>query len=139
MSQEGDKFVWIFKKMVSKIGKAFLSVFLKKKMQLGGDTYARRLVLPNLLSGTLSHEEYLDDTYRAVLKRKEGAIIDVGVNTGQTLYKMLSIDRNRPYFDFEPQCMTASCVESFLTGNEITDYRILPIAFPITTEVSQLI
>jgi FkbM family methyltransferase len=128
MSQEGDEIMWIFKKMVIKIGKTILSVFLKKKMQLGGDTYARRLVLPNLLSGPLAHDECLDDIYRAVLKRKEGAIIDVGANTGQTLYKMLSIDRNRPYFGFEPQCMAASCVESFLIENKITNYCILPIA-----------
>ena len=105
--------------VLKKIIKIAASVFLKEKIRIGSVSYTRWLLLPNLLSRTLKHEEFLDDIYMAVLKNKEGAIIDVGVNTGQTLFKMLSIDKNRSYFGFEPQSTPASCVESFLIENNI--------------------
>jgi FkbM family methyltransferase len=118
----------IFKKITKKIIKTVSRMFLKEKLRLGTDTYTRRLLIPNLLSRKLKYEEFLDDIYRAVLKKKEGAVIDVGVNAGQTLFKLLSIDKNRQYFGFEPQSLPASCVESFLIENKITNYCILPIA-----------
>jgi FkbM family methyltransferase len=117
--------MWILQnRLIKKVSRNFL----KEKIHLGSDTYTRRRLLPNLLPKKLEHEEYLDDIYRVVLKKKKGAIIDVGVNTGQTLFKMLSIDKNRPYFGFEPQSAPVSCVESFLIENKITNYCILPVA-----------
>lgn len=116
--------MYILKKTI----KTALRCFLKEKIRLGTGAYVRRLLLPNLLSNTTSHEEFLGDIYKAVLQKKEGVIIDVGVNTGQTLFKMLSIDKSRPYFGFEPQSTPASSVETFLIDNKITHYAILPIA-----------
>lgn len=118
----------ILGKVARKITKAAANVLLKQKIRLGKASYTRRLLLPNLLSGTLEHEEFLDDIYMATLHKKEGAIVDVGVNTGQTLFKMLSIDKSRSYFGFEPQSAPASAVESFLIDNSITNYYILPVA-----------
>ncbi|GAB6160952.1 hypothetical protein JCM12298_01110 [Desulfothermus naphthae] len=118
----------ILKKIINKMITLVASIFLKEKICIGKDIYMRRLLLPNLMSKTLHHEEFLDDIYRAALKKNEGAIIDVGVNTGQTLLKILSFDKNRLYFGFEPQSTAASCVESFLIENKIKNYCILPIA-----------
>ena len=114
----------IRRKMIATIGR----YFLKEKIHVGKVTYIRRLMLPILMSKTLSHEEFLDDVYIAALIKKEGAIINVGANTGQTLLKILSFDKTRPYFGFEPQITSALCVESFLIDNKIRNYCILPIA-----------
>jgi FkbM family methyltransferase len=101
---------------------------LNRGIRIGTNTYRRRLLLPNLLSRSLGHEEHLDDIYNVVLDNKEGAIIDVGANTGQTLLKMLNIDKNRSYYGFEPQSTAASCVEIFLIDNKIANHTIMPIA-----------
>lgn len=118
-----------FPKKIAKRARNWIySLFFNQNLNLGKEVYLRRRLLPNLLSRTLRHEEFLDDIFRAALQGKDGAIIDVGVNTGQTLFKILSIEKNREYFGFEPQSMAASCVESFLIENKITNCRILPVA-----------
>lgn len=115
-------------KIFNKIIKAIIRKTLKGTIRVGKQAYIRRPLLPNLMVNSLQHEEFLDDIYIAALKGKEGAIIDVGVNTGQTLLKMLSFDKDRTYYGFEPQSTAASCVESFLIENQINNFKILPIA-----------
>lgn len=118
----------IFKKIVNTTKQKALSILVKKNISIGKEVYERRRLLPNWICRSLQHEAFLDDIYIAALKKKEGAVIDVGANKGQTLFKMLSLDKNRPYFGFEPQCTSASCIESFLIENKIKNYFILPIA-----------
>ena len=108
--------------------KGVLNKGSKRSVRIGEIKYQRRIALPNLLARTMCHEDFLDDIYYSILKEKEGAIIDVGVNIGQTLFKMLSLDKNRSYYGFEPQCMPAACVETFLVDNKLENYCILPIA-----------
>lgn len=103
-------------------------VLVKEKIRLGDNTYIRRRFLRNQLEKTLEHEAFLDDIFAAALNNKEGTVIDVGVNTGQTLFKVLSIDKDRPYLGFEPQITPASCVEHFLVENNIKHHCIMPIA-----------
>ena len=124
LDTKGDEYMRILNKIIKKV----LNVFLQEKIHLGTDVYTRRIMVPNFLSSTLEHEKFLDDIYKVALKSKEGAIIDVGVNTGQTLFKMLSFDKNRMYYGFEPQSMPASCVESFLIENNVKNHYILPVA-----------
>src|SRR5665648_55998 len=116
------------KKTIGKKKTSVANIFLKRKINIGKDAYIRRRLLPNFLPKTLQHENYLDDIYASALKNKDGAILDVGANTGQTLLKMLSFDKSRPYFGFEPQCTAASSVDNFLIENQIKNYCILPIA-----------
>ena len=45
-------------------------------------------------------EPWMIELLAMLLKEKEGAFIDVGVNVGQTLIKLKSIDINRKYIGF---------------------------------------
>jgi FkbM family methyltransferase len=116
------------KKLFNKVINAVSSILMNDRIELGDITCVRRYSLPNLLSKTVHYEEFLDDIYRTALAQRDGAVIDVGVNTGQTLFKVLSIDKDRSYFGFEPLTMAASSVEGFLIDNKIRNCCILPIA-----------
>ena len=80
-----------------------------------------------LYRGKLPPEESLDIVLRAILKYKSGTFIDVGVNKGQTLLKLLSIDRHREYIGFEPNVMCCFYVEQFIRKNQLNSHHILPI------------
>ena len=49
------------------------------------------------------HAHWLDSVYEIMLRQREGAFVDVGINVGQTMVKVLGIDRERRYIGFDPQ------------------------------------
>lgn len=110
------------------IKKSIINNVTYKLIKIGNNQFKRRRTLPNHLAKTSTHESFLDDIYRSILGIKNGSFIDVGVNTGQTLLKLLSIDENRPYVGFEPQISAASSVEAFLIENKLVHHRILAVA-----------
>ncbi len=83
---------------------------------------------------TEDREAWLDPVYRAMLEDAPGLFVDVGVNAGQTLIKLLGMNFRGPYIGFEPQIGAAAQVEQFIHENGLTDFTILPVA--LSTEVS---
>lgn len=94
----------------------------------GGKRLARLKVIPNVLTRSVKHEPFLTDIFGVALQLKQGAVIDVGVNIGQTLLRMLELVPERPYIGFEPQPLPAACVEIFLRQNNLHHHKILPVA-----------
>lgn len=74
------------------------------------------------------HERFLGVILRRVLETRSGAFIDVGVNAGQTLAKVLSIDKERLYLGFEPQLSCCFNADQFIKANELLNAKVLPIA-----------
>lgn len=66
------------------------------------------------------------------LRRREGAFIDIGVNTGQTLADFLSTDLARPYVGLEPNPQCVAFVESIVGLNRLRDITILPLGASTT-------
>jgi len=54
--------------------------------------------------------------------------IDVGVNTGQTLLKVMSIDRTTPYIGFEPNPNCLHYVYELISRNKFSNTIIFPFA-----------
>lgn len=71
--------------------------------------------------------ELLDNVLKAILRYKSGVVIDVGANMGQTLVRVLSIDRHRDYVGFEPNVMCCFYVEHFIRMNYLSNCWILPV------------
>lgn len=74
------------------------------------------------------HERFLEVILRQILENRSGTFIDVGVNAGQTLAKVLSIDKERPYVGVEPQLSCCFNADQFIKANGLLNARILPIA-----------
>ena len=79
-------------------------------------------------SSSDQHERFLEVVLRRVLATRPGTFVDVGVNTGQTLAKVLSIDKDRAYLGFEPQLTCCFNAEQFIMANGLINARVLPIA-----------
>lgn len=113
--------------ILDQIGKYLWSSIVKKEVAIGDKEYVMYRFFPNSLASANQHESWLDDIYKKVLNQKQGAFVDVGVNTGQTLLKLLQIDGDRQYIGFEPQIAPSFSVEHFLVENRLTNHIIIPI------------
>lgn len=74
------------------------------------------------------HERFLEVILRGILEARPGTFIDVGVNAGQTLAKVLGIDKSRRYLGFEPQVSCCFNADQFIKANDLKNAKVLPIA-----------
>lgn len=65
---------------------------------------------------------------KRVLVSRPGAFVDVGVNIGQTLIKVLHIDPTRTYIGFEPQVACCFLIDQFIKDNALSNARVIPLA-----------
>lgn len=117
-----------------------LIMTIRGKTTFGNQAYSIRALFTNKLAiaATGSHEAWLDDVFRDLLNLRDGAFIDVGANVGQTLIKILSIDKHRQYIGFEPQIACCFFIEQFLTQNQLKSHNILPIGLSNRAELLKL-
>jgi FkbM family methyltransferase len=101
---------------------------LGKPLRLGERQFRVRGYLSNNFAIGLTHEPHLLEAFRRAMAARSGAVIDVGVNTGQTLLKLLAIDPSRRYVGFEPQVGCCFFVDQFLRDNKLRTHRIICLA-----------
>ncbi len=93
--------------------------FQIKPVKIDGTDYRTKVFFINRLALHEEHEPWMDAAYSAALNSKKGIFIDVGANTGQTLLKVLSFDRDREYLGFEPQLDCCYFIEKFIKENNL--------------------
>jgi FkbM family methyltransferase len=102
---------------------------LGKEVSFGAEKFRVRGYFANRFEVSNSrHEGYIENVMRRLLLERSGAFIDIGVNVGQTLAKLLSIERQRAYVGFEPQLACCFNVDNFLKLNKLHNACVLPIA-----------
>ncbi|MDB5578001.1 MAG: hypothetical protein JWR80_3177 [Bradyrhizobium sp.] len=99
-----------------------------QRLLLGSESYRVRGYVPNRLTTSFKHEPHLLEPLARALQERPGTVIDIGVNTGQTLLKILSLDPKRPYVGFEPQIGCCYFVDQFLRDNDIKNARLVCLA-----------
>ena len=99
-----------------------------KKIVLGQRSYEIKGYISNILSVKAEEhwEPELDQVFVDVLG-ENGYFIDVGMNLGQTLGRVLAVDPSRQNVGFEPQVFACAMVDLFLKQNRLTDCITLPI------------
>ncbi len=113
---------------VRRLKSAYGHVRPKRTIRIGPKSYALPSTLGTLLSLHPGHEPWLDWVYEVALQSKEGTFVDVGVNRGQTLAKLLRLAPNNRYIGLEPQPGCVFYVDEFFRINGLENCRILPIA-----------
>jgi FkbM family methyltransferase len=68
------------------------------------------------------------DLLKILLARSQGIFLDVGVNTGQTLVKVKSIELHREYVGLEPNLFCVSYVQNLIHKNGFPCCSVLPAA-----------
>jgi hypothetical protein len=83
-------------------------------------------------------EIWMSGLLKNLLPLKEGVFIDVGVNIGQTLLKLKSIDSEKEYFGFEPNPVCWQCAERLINQNEFKHSSIFPFGISNKSEIGVL-
>lgn len=84
-------------------------------------------------------EPWLMPVLSTVLRLREGLFLDVGVNTGQTLIKVKSLDMQRRYVGFEPNPMCVAYVNTLIKANRFEDCSVVPVGLSDKPAVSPLL
>lgn len=113
----------------------------RRRLKLGDSQYRLRSFFVNELALQTSAdviEPSLDVVYQAALTSKPGAFVDVGANIGQTLFKVLSFDKDREYVGFEPQISCCFLVQKFIEENGLENHTILPLGLSNRNQIVKL-
>ena len=74
----------------------------------------------------------------SLLPLKDGSFLDVGVNVGQTLVKVKSVDPMRTYIGFEPNSACVFYVDELIRQNQFQNCMIVPVGVFNKDEVRPL-
>lgn len=101
---------------------------LGKPRMLGGRPYRIKGYFSDRFCRTDEHEPHLGVVIAELLRQREGAFIDIGVNVGQTLCKLLATGQKRRYIGFEPQIACCFYVDQFIRANDVENAHVIPVA-----------
>ena len=73
-----------------------------------------------------------------LLKIKKGSFLDVGMNVGQTLIKLKSVDANLNYFGFEPNPVCIFYVQQLIKVNKFENTTLYPVGIAERTQLLEL-
>lgn len=91
--------------------------------KVGGDQFRTPLGVPVKID-----ELWMRQVIERILPDKEGAFIDIGVNMGQTLLSLRSVDKSRHYIGFEPNPHCVSVVQRIVDMNKLYNITLIPLA-----------
>lgn len=119
----------------------FLYLSLRKKSIIGAHQYNIDGIFQNKLacaSLNAEYEAWADEVFKAIFNVQDGAFLDVGANVGQTLIKVLKIDRVRQYVGFEPQISGCFYIDQFIKKNHLLDHTVFPLGISSRNGVVKL-
>jgi FkbM family methyltransferase len=90
------------------------------------------------MAADVNDEPWMTEVVRRAFTLSEGPFVDVGVNLGQTLLKVLSIDPTRRYFGFEPNPTCVDYVDRLIQCNRLENATLFPFGLASETGVESL-
>ena len=129
------------KKIIRAAGLRNVGKRIIKKVNLSGSITVKgsSIRTPIIYGIVCSIEEpWMADILAILLKKKNGAFIDVGVNVGQTLVQMKAIDRDRQYIGFEPNPSCIFYVENLISVNSFSNCTLVPAGLHIENTIMVL-
>jgi FkbM family methyltransferase len=87
-----------------------------------------RFETPNM-QGTMcwAKNDWMIDLLKRIAQKFSGTFLDVGVNLGQTLLAMKSVDPERKYVGVEPNPSCIAYVEGLIKQNGLRKTRLVPV------------
>ena len=93
-------------------------------------------------SNLFSQELWMLDVLKSLYAEgglQKSAFIDVGINVGQTLLRVKSIDNNIEYYGFEPNPACVYYLQKLISTNYINQVNVIPAAIARQTGITKLI
>jgi FkbM family methyltransferase len=110
---------------------AAIGILKKLNVKVSKNVYGFDVSIPVLgktgLYNLIDGEPWLFKLFSKIYSIKQGAVIDVGINIGQTLLKFKSIDKNIDYYGFEPNPTCIYYVHQLIINNDFKNVKIFPV------------
>lgn len=127
--------------MMQKIVLKFLSRF-RLMPYLNLTVNAHGFVIPIVCgigySNIYGTEKWMSQLLQKLMQYTSNCFIDVGVNVGQTLIKLRSLNEQVDYIGFEPNPACVFYVEKLIRANKFVNCQIIPVGVSNKTEVLAL-
>ncbi|MCY7422569.1 MAG: FkbM family methyltransferase [Chitinophagaceae bacterium] len=86
----------------------------------------------------VSTEPWATELYKKILSNFEGSFIDVGVNNGQTILKIASINPKQSYIGFEPNPVCYNYSRKLIRKNKLTSFSLIPVGLHYESKIVEL-
>ena len=86
----------------------------------------------------VSTEPWANELYKKILSNFEGSFIDVGVNNGQTILKIASINPKQSYIGFEPNPVCYNYSRKLIKKNKLTSFTLIPVGLHYENKIVEL-
>ncbi len=119
----------------------YLLSIVRGRVIFSNQGYKLRFVTLNRVAVQAANPEYEPEIlalYQRSLSSSGGYFIDVGTNYGQTLFSVLSIDKDIPYIGIEPQPDCVSALTSFILENNLSNHNVMCACISDRESISQL-
>jgi FkbM family methyltransferase len=83
-------------------------------------------------------EAWMETLVQKCMAEREGSIIDVGVNLGQTLLKIAALNSQADYYGFEPNPVCYTYCKELLKRNKLVSFKVLPVGLSDEAAVVKL-
>jgi len=104
----------------------------RANFSISGELAGEPLRVPFVFGAGWEHlvmrEMWMLDVLRWILARRDGPVLDVGVNTGHTLIKVKVADRERAYVGFEPNPLCLPYTRRIIALNQFNRCTLVPVA-----------
>jgi FkbM family methyltransferase len=108
------------------------------RLKSGNITYKIPIIKNIGWSNIFENEPWMTEVLELVLPVNKGVFIDVGVNIGQTLLKLKSIDHDREYFGFEVNPSCIAYLKDLVKDNNLPDINLMPFGLADKTGLTRL-
>jgi FkbM family methyltransferase len=83
-------------------------------------------------------EIWMCEVLKTILPLKQGTFLDIGINVGQTLIKLKTVDHQVNYIGFEPNPTCVFYVHELIKANKYVNTTVFPIGISDKNQVVQL-
>lgn len=83
-------------------------------------------------------EIWMIELLQKLLPQGKGVFIDVGVNLGQTLLKLKSVNNDIDYVGFEPNSTCAFYVDQLINENNFSNTKVIPVGILDRNGISRI-
>ena len=126
-----------FLKLLNKL-KLLEKLNLEIPIKLEGASFTIPVIGKSGYSNVFMSESWMIGLLRKLLVLNEGTFVDVGVNIGQTLLKLRSVNKEVNYVGFEPNPFCVNYTSTLIEINKIQNSVLMPFGVSNKTEVGVL-
>jgi FkbM family methyltransferase len=132
-----SKFILLFARLLRKL-KILKVINIKLPTKLNNITYYIPIYNELGIYNLNVSEQWMSQVLRHITWEENSVFIDVGVNIGQTLLKLKSLELDVDYYGFEPNPMCVNYVNTLIETNNWKNTYLIPAAISTKAGISIL-